>query len=769
MFRIVHVISCLILLLSSTMFMFVPVSADKPKTAKPHTVGYELEPNNEPGKADWVNTDRIGYGRVQTANDIDFWKMKAPGDGALAAALKLPKEVNYKLQVFGEDKKEISHSDQDRSTTETINSIPIQKNKWYYFAVSSSNGSFDKDQYYQIQLDYIPVGLQISPDSYEPNNTTQEAKVIKSHEYLEATIHEAADVDYYKVSYQLGSTINLELTEIPTGMDLDLFLLDSSFKPVLKSTNAKNANETITYQGNPGTYYLKVTYNNRSTLVKNQYRLRVAVNTMPVILIPGIGGSRLSKVEQGTLTEAWLNWAGMVVNEKYHLRNLSLTPKQAGSNQVVQLTPGISIVPEAGDEGFHAIDFLDYGIAKSQSEEYFSMAQKLQSLGYQKGTNLFGFPYDWRLSSSTNSAHLKQTIDRALDTSKAKQVQLVVHSMGGILVKETLLSNPSYQQKVRKIIYLGTPFLGAPRAYEALTSGYNFEIPLFSENSGKQIAQFSPAVFELLPSRQFVKKQNYLFLREQGQLKPLAYQDLYSNRHVNAIYQPLLKSADSQHAKWDSRMVKVPQYSIIGDGKYTPIGYEVKQATKQLVPLYDKAEGDGTVPAISSSFSIKDEIKKKFFTTSSHVDLPKNQNVIDQVVALLNGIETTLKGLRDKPQPAANQQDYLIIYREDGEFPEFSIDLAGQKRVFKKQSTQERVEEEIENSKRKDMKIDYIGNVIVIFLPAEDANRPLRMTPLYQVQKNSGIIIERHHVNTQTKKDNVTNHTIKSSEQTVIE
>ncbi|MGD8190400.1 lipase/acyltransferase domain-containing protein [Brevibacillus ginsengisoli] len=778
--RIVYVLSCMFLLLSSIMCGVIPVSADKPGSDTPVTiddpesgtsvnVGYELEPNNDSSKADWINAARVVYGKIQTADDIDFWKFKAPGDGALSVTLQMPKDVNYRLQVYGEDKKEITHSDQEGSTTEQIDSIPITKDHWYYLAVSSSNRSFNNKLYYMIRLTYIPVGLTVNPDTYEPNNSPQEAKGITGNDFIEATIHDAADVDYYKMSHALGSTINLSLTDIPEGMDLDLYLLDSNFKPVMKSCNAKNSDESIVYQGDPGTYYVKVEFNKRSTIVMNKYQLRVAVKTIPVILVPGIGGSRLSMLEKGILSESWLNLSGMVFNESNHMRSLSLKPKEPGSNQVVQLHPEISILPEAGDDGFHAIEYLDYGVGQSLSEEYFSMAQKLQSIGYQKGRTLFGFPYDWRLSGSTNSTQLKQTIDRALQNSGAKQVQLVAHSMGGILIKETLLSNPSYQQKVRKVIYIGTPFLGAPRAFEALTSGYNFDIPPFSEKTGKQISQFAPAVFELLPSRQFVEKQKFLYLRDQEQLKPLSYQDLYSNRHVNSIYQPLLKYADAQHAKWDSRMVTVPQYAIIGEGQYTPVGYEVKAATNQLVPMYDKAQGDGTVPVISSSFSLKDEIKKKFYINSSHLDLVKNKNVIEQVVNLLKGIETTLTGMRDKPQPVLNQQDYLIIYREDGEFPEFSLDIAGKQRVFKNQTEQERVEEEIRNKESKDMKIDYIGNVIVIFLPLEDANRQVRMVPQYQVQKNSGIIIERHHVNTQTNKDNVTNHSIKSNGQSIIE
>lgn len=774
MSKIIHFICSVILVICSVLQGIAPVFADKEGTAKPQAVGFELEPNDQPDKADWIYVDRAGYGKIQSGEDIDFWKMKATGDGTLTVSLDIPKGVNYRLQVFDDQKMEMAHSDKDGSSQEEIAAIPVKKDHWYYFASSSSEGNYDKKNYYMLRVTYIPVGLEVNPDSYEPNNSLSEAKLVSGNEYLEATIHDASDIDYYRLEYQLGSTINLALSEIPSGMDLDLYLLDSQFNPVMKSKSAKNANETISFQGDPGTYYVKVEFNNRSTLVMNKYRLRVTVSTMPVILIPGIGGSRLSKLEQGTVTEAWLNLTGMTINDNYHVRNLSLTPKAAGSDQVVQLHPELSIIPEEGDEGFHAIEFLHYGSVEkiqSMTEEYYSMAQHLQSLGYKKGLTLFGFPYDWRLSSSKNSAQLKQTIDRALKNSGAKQVQLVVHSMGGVLVKETLLSNPSYQQKVRKIIYMGTPFLGSPRAYQALRTGYNFEIPIiFSDEAAQRISQYAPAVFELLPSREYVKRQNFLYLRDGEQkLKQLSYQDLYSNPKVNLIYQPLLKAADSLHSKWDSRQLKVPQYSIIGDGQYTPLGFEVRAGTNQLVPFFDQGEGDGTVPAVSSSYSLKDEIKKKFYVTSSHIELPKNWNVINQVVNLLKGIEKTLNGLRDKPQAAVNQQDYLVIYREDGEFPELSLQVGDQTQVIQKLTANQKIEQLKQDEGKQDLKIEYYGNVVVIFLPVQEANHPVKMTPMYQVGNGSGIVIERHHVNKQTQKDNVTNHSINTNGESMIE
>lgn len=768
MSKVFSMMCSLFLFIFATIQAIVPVFAEKngnEETIKLQGYGYELEPNNVPAKADWTYSEKAAYGRIQAKDDIDYWRIKATGEGSFTASLTLQNGVHYKLQVFDEDEKELAQSNNGDSDKAEIGSIPVTKDKWYYFAVSSSNGSFDKKNYYMLKVVFVPSGMQIPPDSYEPNNSPEAAKTVNGGDFLEATVHDSSDVDYYKFSVQLGSTIELTLSEIPQDMDLDLFLLDKNLKPVMKSANAKNKEERIVYQGDPGTYYIQVLYNNRSSLVMNHYRLRVNVNTMPVILIPGIGGSRLTKLEDGTSSEAWLNISGMLVNEEYHRKALSLMPKEPGSEQVVQRFPNVAIIPEEGDQGFRAIEYLSYGDLKSQTEQYHSMAQHLQSLGYKKGVSLFGFPYDWRLSSSKNAEFLKQAIDQALKNSYARQVQLVVHSMGGLLVKETLLSNPSYQKKVKRIVYLGTPFLGSPSAYEALRKGYNFGIMFFSTETSQQICQYAPAVFELLPSRQYMSKQNYLYLNSNGKLTPFTYQDLYRDRRVNSIYQPLLASADRQHAKWDSRLLQVPQYMIIGDGQLTLLGFQIIEATNMLNPFFDKGEGDGTVPFVSGDFSLKD-VRKKYYISELHAKLPVNMYVIHQVANLLLGIEQVQNGLREKPKQSTGQIDYLIIYREDGQIPQMTVEIGGKmylvnEKVLKQPAIMR------EDQGPDAPKIEQVGDAVVIILPAKYVQSSVRLTPKFMVDGKSNMIVQRHLVDS-NHQEKVTNYKITSNNQTTI-
>jgi outer membrane protein assembly factor BamB len=73
-------------------------------------------------------------------------------------------------------------------------------------------------------------------------------------------IWKSGDVDFYSFPVtQAPSTIKLELKDIPSGTNYDLYLYDTNKNLVSSSTNSGNSPEAITYSTTvPGTYYIKV-------------------------------------------------------------------------------------------------------------------------------------------------------------------------------------------------------------------------------------------------------------------------------------------------------------------------------------------------------------------------------------------------------------------------------------------------------------------------------------------------------------------------------
>ncbi|NGQ96209.1 esterase [Brevibacillus sp. SYP-B805] len=677
---------------------------------------FELEPNDTKGKADWLYSGKDAYGRIGVEGDLDYWKIKAPTkESQLKVWLgEMPVKQDYDLYLYDEEGRELAKSVNQGTMDELIEGFAAERGSWFYILVKGKGDDADRDNYYHLRAEFLPPGVVVKPDEYESNNTPADAAMAKNFETIEATIHALDDVDYYKYQFELASTLDLTLAKIPEGMDLDLYLLDSNLKVLAKSENARNHDEHIVYNGDPGTYYVKVAASRSSVITYHQYELNGTIRTMPVILIPGIGGSRLSMVENGRVSNAWLDEWNIPLDNMIpiHRRVLTLTPKVWGGVEVEQRDKRVKIFPEVGDYGLHAIEYLSYNFfdsVKELSEQYYSMSEHLQKMGYQKGITLFGFPYDWRLSNVNNAKQLMQLIDEALRISQAKQVQLVVHSMGGILARETLLSNPSYQGKTKRVIYMGTPFIGSPRAYQSIKFGYNFGIILLNPETIRQVSEFSPAVYELLPSRLYTEKHPYLLETDGIHENAMPYNTIFTNPTFQLPYLPLAKQAERNHDRWDKKKLNVPQYSIIGQGQLTFLGYKYYKYLRTLTPFHDNALGDGTVPFDSANYDAKD-IRKKYYVTEEHAQLPRNPYVIQQVAHLLLGIEKAQPHISETPG-SHFPYNYYMIYREDGKIPEITVKKGG--RLIDLSNG-----EEISES---GMRIETHGNVIVIQMPVDES------------------------------------------------
>jgi pimeloyl-ACP methyl ester carboxylesterase len=151
---------------------------------------------------------------------------------------------------------------------------------------------------------------------------------------------------------------------------------------------------------------------------------------------------------------------------------------------------------------------------------YDSLWKALMNAGYQKNVNLFAFGYNWRLDNNVTAELLKQKIAEVKQITGKSKVDLVTHSMGG-LVARAYIQSANYGNDVDQLIFLGTPQLGSPESYEkyeafegfdswtnlvgktyfkteALLSGYTNVINYMREKV--------PALGQLLPIYNYLKK-----------------------------------------------------------------------------------------------------------------------------------------------------------------------------------------------------------------------------------------------------------------------
>lgn len=73
------------------------------------------------------------------------------------------------------------------------------------------------------------------------------------------------------------------------------------------------------------------------------------------------------------------------------------------------------------------------------------------------------FPYDWRKPLSASAASLRDLIIRTFETDGNEPVHPVGHSMGGLMIRTTImLHGDELWTKPGRIVFIGTPHYGSP-------------------------------------------------------------------------------------------------------------------------------------------------------------------------------------------------------------------------------------------------------------------------------------------------------------------
>ncbi|HMO79181.1 MAG TPA: alpha/beta fold hydrolase [Pyrinomonadaceae bacterium] len=231
----------------------------------------------------------------------------------------------------------------------------------------------------------------------------------------------------------------------------------------------------------------------------------------PVIFIPGITGSRLAEVTgSGTPPERWPGLGPSIFTGSNLDRLLPSNNANIIATDVIRyLLPGElkpiygPLLQTLGVSG-GLREYLVDGIPGRRTTQGCDLQQRFNS------PTLFVFAYDWRLSNIENAQKLKDYIGCIQKFHPGTKVDLVAHSMGGLLARRYIISNPQ-DHSVRKMISIGSPFLGAPEALQVIETGKPKSLEGILGKTAlraspprvKNIAIESLAAHELLPSEAY--------------------------------------------------------------------------------------------------------------------------------------------------------------------------------------------------------------------------------------------------------------------------
>jgi len=268
---------------------------------------------------------------------------------------------------------------------------------------------------------------------------------------------------------------------------------------------------------------------------------------------------------------------------------------------------------------------------------YDNLLDSLEINGYTVGKDLFVFPYDWRKSNVENAVRLKYKIAEIKTIANWPKVDLVAHSMGGLLARQYIESN-DYQDDVDQLITLGTPNKGAPEIYPLWEAGKSIGVvqtgmKKFLEQEMREAGYRE--MFDYIREKPIYSAKEllptYEYLYDLEKKRPLSYPSEYPfNEFLDQLnseaglqklakveYIKIVGNVENDHSTISSFEVMRPDLGKLWKHGY-PLGFEIPVVGDSGAT---SGRGDGTVPIVSAK-SIEIPADRYIELDSLHADLP---------------------------------------------------------------------------------------------------------------------------------------------------
>ncbi len=356
-----------------------------------------------------------------------------------------------------------------------------------------------------------------------------------------------------------------------------------------------------------------------------------------IVVLPGIMGSVLQK-DGRDLWAPSLSAASRILQREVLVRDLTLTnddPERPILDDGVVATrvfPDAHLIP-----GFWKIDGYTNFI-RSIGQQF--QVRESEVANPHPHANLFPFPYDWRRDNRANALRLKTFVDAQLPQLRTRnpnaRLILIAHSMGGLISRYYLEVLGGWEH-CRALFTLGTPYKGAPKALDYLSSGFK----KFGVDVSPALRSYT-SVYQLLPTYSMIERGDATLAL--SELNALARVDLKRARAAREQFHDSITAAAESRARSPQAgayittiVAGVQQETLqsaalergilkVGETMPRPLG-------ARKFPNY----GDGTVPffaALPQGARASD--LRPVFVAESHGALQNNPFVVGQIHELLH-------------------------------------------------------------------------------------------------------------------------------------
>lgn len=376
----------------------------------------------------------------------------------------------------------------------------------------------------------------------------------------------------------------------------------------------------------------------------------------PIIVIPGIMGSRLYHIDNRITPpyEAQV-WDPVNANGDLNLLNLGYIDYK---NNLFVKHNNINQVNATNRE---------YG----PTDIYRNLVDAL--CGYFPNREVYFFSYDFRASNIESAKELKGIINTILHGKKWDKVDLICHSMGGLVASSYVAQNGP--ETIHKVVTMGTPYEGATKLLWATLTKDVLDDPIkdialnLSGLTTSVKARF-PSMPQLAPTEELFSQTQDNYQRQiwrkdnmtdtwKPKIEKIGFSEY--RRILSRIFgSELFSGAEQFHSSIKtsrSKNILVSldnSFFIIGMNYYTIGAVTVDVGRNGIMgPIsaisasYQEngRRGDGTVPYFSGAAggAILELPKDRYLTISeTHTGLVSNRRVIEWVLDVLSNTETKI-------------------------------------------------------------------------------------------------------------------------------